>query len=177
MGIVMDESDQLDTQARRVAALLSEQGQRLVLAESCTCGLIAAVLGGVPGISSVLCGSAVTYREATKMAWLDVRPITLEEETAVSDPVARQMVEGVLRHTPEATLAASITGHLGPDAPTQQDGLVFIGLSERGEDEIVTVVRSYRLKGEGRLARRREAVGTVLHWLAEKMTVHDEACL
>lgn len=172
----MGESDQLDNLARQVAARLSQQGKRLVLAESCTCGLIAAVLGGVPGISSVLCGSAVTYREATKVAWLDVLPTTLQVETAVSDSVARQMVEGVLDHTPEATLAASITGHLGPDAPAQQDGLVFIGLSERGQDEIITVVRSFRLKGEGRLARRREAVELVLHLLAERMTVHDEAC-
>ena len=44
----------------------------LVLAESCTGGLAAAALATIPGISRWFCGSAVTYRDQTKIDWLAV---------------------------------------------------------------------------------------------------------
>ena len=168
-GVVMDEMEKLEGLANQVAKRLTEGSHRLVLAESCTCGLIASLLGGVPGISSVLCGSAVTYREATKMEWLNVSQNTLAEETAVSDSVALQMAEGALRHTPEANCAASITGHLGPNAPKDQDGLVFVGFSIRRDEKLVSSVRSVQLKTDGRARRRREAVQDVLELLLAEL--------
>ena len=50
---------------------------------------------------------------------------------AVSAQVAGQMALAILEKTPEATLAAAITGHLGPGAPADQDGQVFMAVARR----------------------------------------------
>ncbi len=103
-------------EAEQLVQQLERKQLKLVLAESCTGGLVAAELAKVPGVSNWLCGSAVTYRSETKSAWLGIDPAIIDRYTAVSQEVAIQMVEGVLRHTPEADISAAVTGHLGPQA-------------------------------------------------------------
>ena len=117
--------------AVHVADLLKQSKARIVFAESCTAGLVSATLARVPGISEFHCGSAVVYRLATKTRWLGISEQLLNDPGPVSDEVARAMAEGVLTRTPEADLAVSITGHLGPNAPTDQDGLIFVGFARR----------------------------------------------
>lgn len=117
-----------------IAALLRQARRRIVFAESCTGGLVAASLARVPGISDFLCGSAVVYRLDTKTKWLEVSEASLNDPGPVSDIVAREMALGVLARTPEADCAASITGHLGPLAPDDQDGLIFIGVACRSSE-------------------------------------------
>ena len=126
---------ELSRLASDVAAAARHAGVRIVLAESCTAGLVAHWLSRTPGASDWLCGSAVVYRNATKSAWLDISPAMLEDPEIgpVSEDVASMMCAGILRHTPEATLAASITGHLGPDAPPDLDGVAYIGVLPRPE--------------------------------------------
>ena len=60
------------TEAEQLVRQLEQAGRKLVLAESCTGGLIAAELAKVPGVSNWLCGSAVTYRIPVKIDWLNV---------------------------------------------------------------------------------------------------------
>ncbi len=119
---------------QEVATLLERTKRRIVFAESCTGGLVSASLARVPGISGFLCGSAVVYRLDTKAKWLGVPAALLDDPGPVSEVVAREMALGVLAHTPEADLAASITGHLGPNAPDDQDGLVFIAIARRNTE-------------------------------------------
>jgi PncC family amidohydrolase len=147
--------------------LLAERRKRIVLAESCTAGLISASLAGVPGISDYLCGSAVTYRDATKAAWLDVPASRLADPGPVSQAVARDMVEGVLCRTPEADMALSITGHLGPDSPPELDGLVFVAVAIRavGAKSLAMRVHECRLTAIGRVSRQCEAAALALEQL------------
>lgn len=144
---------QLATEARKLASLLKSSDQKVVFAESCTAGLVSAVLAEVPGASEHHCGSAVVYRIETKAQWLGVSRDVLDNPGPVSRVVAEQMARGVLDKTPEADLSASVTGHLGPGAPPNQDGLIYIGLAQR--------------------ARRGEAAPprTVVHkrWLTKEM--------
>ena len=157
-------------EARALAATLQRKDARVVLAESCTAGLVSAALARVPGISQWHCGSAVTYREATKTAWLDVSAATLEQFTAVSEPVARQMARGVLASTPEATFSAAITGHLGPDAPAKLDGVVYISVAtRRGARAQITGVWRHKLKSASRYRRQQEAAALVLRRLATEV--------
>jgi nicotinamide-nucleotide amidase len=128
-GIVVN--PRIEQALQEVASLLLQRNIKIVFAESCTAGLISATLGRVAGISNVHCGSAVVYRLDTKTKWLGVPAPLLIDPGAVSDPVARAMAEGVLSHTPEAVMAVSITGHLGPGAPAEQDGLIFVGIATR----------------------------------------------
>jgi len=133
--VVMTElNSSLNRLALEVVAALRDQKRRLVLAESCTGGLLASTLAQISGVSEVFCGSAVTYRNETKAEWIDVSREILANPTIgpVSSIVADQMCRGVLDHTSEADLAASITGHLGPNAPPELDGVIYIGVWSRG---------------------------------------------
>jgi PncC family amidohydrolase len=152
----------IDQVCRRVARLLESRDQKVVLAESCTGGLVSASLARVAGISNWMCGSAVTYREETKAAWLKVSRATLAGVGAVSDEVARQMARRVLAMTAEATLAVSVTGHLGPNAPPALDGVVYIGTAIRRGKRILASARRRKLKTATRVSRQREAARLVL---------------
>jgi len=158
----------LSAQAARLFERLVEHNERVVFAESCTAGLIAATLAEVPGVSEFLCGSAVTYREATKQAWLGVSADDLAKHTAVSEPVAQQMALGVLAQTPEAHIAASVTGHLGPSAPPGFDGVVYIALARRTSagPTIVSVTR-HQLRETMRRERQQEAASMVIRLVVE----------
>jgi nicotinamide-nucleotide amidase len=112
---------------------LVTKNERLVLAESCTAGLVASLLGRCPGISDVFCGSFVVYRNASKTTWLGIDPSLLEDPKIgpVSAEVTSRLSQAILKQTPEASIAAAITGHLGPNAPPDFDGLVFTQIVHR----------------------------------------------
>lgn len=169
---------ELERDARRLAATLAERGVRVVFAESCTAGLVSAMLAGVPGVSEHLCGSAVVYRLDTKARWLGVPRELLDNPGPVSAEVASAMARGALERTPEAHVAASITGHLGPHAPPELDGLVFCAAAVRNAESPDAppriIVREHRLSAEGaregvalRLERQRAAAAIVLRLVAE----------
>lgn len=131
----------LKQQSQRVAELLMARGVRIVFAESCTAGLLANSLSEVPGVSAVLCGSFVTYRNASKSGWLGVSVSWLDDPAIgpVSEVVALEMARGALDRTPEAELAVSITGHLGPDAPEGLDGVAYSAIASRHSEQINVV--------------------------------------
>lgn len=161
---------QITAPARQVARLLAERELRVVFAESCTSGLVSATLSRIPGISKWHCGSAVTYREETKIRWLRVRATDIRRETAVSEPVARQMARGVLTNTPEADLAAAVTGHLGPNAPPGFDGVIYVAVAlRRGARIQVVRVQRLQLTSTTRYQRQREAVSHVFRCLIESI--------
>lgn len=122
---------QLDAAAQRLYHLLRERRLQVVLAESCTGGLVSATLSRLPGVSKFLCGSAVVYQAETKTHWLGVSPQSLCDAGPVSREVAEAMVCGVLHRTPQADVAAAVTGHLGPAAPPRQDGLAYVAVARR----------------------------------------------
>ncbi|MEQ9406911.1 MAG: CinA family protein [Fuerstiella sp.] len=115
---------------------LRRGGHCIVFAESCTAGLIAATLGRIPGISEWLAGSAVVYQLSTKACWLNVDEAALKDPGPVSQVVSEQMAIGVLKKTPHATIAASVTGHLGPEAPEELDGVAWTSVALRRDKSI-----------------------------------------
>lgn len=151
--------------AESVYALLSTlDSDRLVLAESCTGGMAAALLTQVPGISEFFCGSAVTYRESAKHDWLHVDADTLEKFTAESQPTSDEMAIGALQQTTEATLSAAITGHLGPDVETELDGIVFVTIARRVAGKTIQILEAakFQLQATDRIARQKEAAELML---------------
>lgn len=125
---------ELTQAAERLAETLRAANCRAVFAESCTGGLVSAALSQVAGISEFHCGSAVVYKFDTKTQWLGVPAAILDHPGPVSEVVAKAMAVGVLMKTPEAHWSAAITGHLGPNAPPELDGLVYIGIARRSAD-------------------------------------------
>ena len=65
-------------------------------AESCTGGLLASWLTCLPGSSRWYAGGVVSYANDRKQAWLGVKGDDLARHGAVSEPVAQQMVMGLL---------------------------------------------------------------------------------
>jgi len=156
--------------ARRVARLLQQTGRKIVFAESCTAGLVSATLARIPGISSWHCGGMVTYRNETKTAWLGIEPKILKQPGPVSEQAARLMAESVLARTPEASIAASITGHLGPGAPARLDGVVFVAIAVRGANEDETTAFKLLLTSQlDRYERQRLAAETLLTILGDRL--------
>lgn len=125
--------DEEDIEAN-IIRLMTERHKTLAVAESCTGGRLASRLTDVPGSSAVLLAGLVTYSNEAKQKFLRVRPETLAQHGAVSEPVAREMAEGALRET-GASFALSITGIAGPTGGTAEKpvGTVFIGLAGAGE--------------------------------------------
>jgi nicotinamide mononucleotide (NMN) deamidase PncC len=157
---------------------LHSRSDRLVLAESCTAGLVAAELGQIPGISEFLCGSMVVYRTPTKSAWLGISTSLLDnpEIGPVSAQVTIALAESALAKTPEATIAAAITGHLGPGSPVALDGKVFCAFVRRSQIETPAECRNYQLTSptptdqddlSRRSARQREAAGLLIRFIIE----------
>jgi PncC family amidohydrolase len=172
MADANDFRTELEQVARDFGAFLLESAQvPIVFAESCTGGLVAASLTCVPGISRFLCGSAVTYRDATKESWLGISRGMLEQFSAESMIVAESMALNVLERTTEAQWSASITGHLGPDAPEERDGIVFIAVSRRIDSDCRLVVsRQISLLATERVERQHEAARIVLNATRDAMT-------
>jgi len=157
----------LPKKTRLVASLLAKKRRRLVLAESCTGGLLASLFTEIPGVSNVFCGSEVVYREASKRAWLGVRANTLGKRSAVSRETVEEMVKGVLKRTPEADLAGAITGYLGPAG--KHVGRVYLSVFARGDRAPTTLkLEIGKVRGtpiEARLARREIAAGKLVETL------------
>lgn len=148
--------------AHQFAALARERNCRFALAESCTGGLVAALLTAIPGISDLFCGSAVTYREDAKHRWLGIPAGTIDEHSAESQVVTDEMALGVLAATPEASFAASVTGHLGPDAPADIDGVIYIAVAKRHAESEIALQSKVRLTAQSRSDRQTEAAMMVL---------------
>ena len=109
--------------------LLKEKGMTAATAESCTGGLLSALLTDVPGASEVINECIVTYSNNAKMCELNVSRETLESYGAVSHDTAEQMATGICEHT-EADVGIGITGIAGPTGGTPEKpvGTVFIGI-------------------------------------------------
>lgn len=106
----------------------------LVTAESCTAGLIAALLSKPEGASAALQGGFVTYTKQQKARALGVSASLLKRSGSVNEDVAAQMAAGALRHS-RAGIALAVTGVLGP-APDEDGnpvGLVWFACLQRGE--------------------------------------------
>ena len=93
------------------------KGWRIATAESCTGGLVAALLTEIAGSSAVLDRGFVTYSNHAKADLLGVPKDVLRAHGAVSEPVARAMASGALQRA-GVQLSVAITGVAGPGGGT-----------------------------------------------------------
>jgi len=150
-------------QVQALAEALRGRGWRLATAESCTGGLIAAACTQVAGSSDWFERGFVTYSNAAKTELLGVDAALVESQGAVSEPVARAMVQGALRRAP-VELAVAVTGIAGPGGavPGKPVGTVWLAWGT------ALAVQSERLQlGGDRDAVRSATVRAALQRLTE----------
>jgi nicotinamide-nucleotide amidase len=113
-----------------IVRLLTERGQTIALAESCTGGFIAHRLTNVPGASAVLRAGYVTYSNEAKQDLLGVQDATLAAHGVVSETTVREMAEGARRRA-KADYAIAVTGIAGPGGGSEEKpvGTVYIAVA------------------------------------------------
>ncbi|MGH6864406.1 MAG: CinA family protein, partial [Methylocella sp.] len=93
-------SDACKSRAADLIASCRASGLTVATAESCTGGLVAALITAIPGSSGVFERGFVTYSNAAKIECLGVSPRILEYFGAVSGEAALAMAAGALAHSP-----------------------------------------------------------------------------
>ena len=119
----------------QIGQLLQERGVKLVLAESCTGGLVGSRITDVPGSSEYFLGGVIAYAYEAKVDLLGVSWDTLNSQGAVSRETVLEMARGV-RNRMKADIAVSVSGIAGPGGGTPEKpvGTTWIGLiAEAGE--------------------------------------------
>ncbi|GAB3456946.1 CinA family protein [Insolitispirillum peregrinum] len=119
--------------AENVLKACRERGILLVTAESCTGGLIGAIITAIPGSSDVFHAGYVTYGNSAKETMLEIPPSLIRRDGAVSEAVAFAMARGALEESP-AGVAVAVTGVAGPGGGSENKpvGTVHIAVVTEG---------------------------------------------
>ena len=162
---MFEENDPL---IRELARVLCERHLTCATAESCTGGMVGAMLTAVPGSSDWYLGGVISYANKVKEGLLCVRREDLESVGAVSEPVVRAMALGACAAT-GAFAAMSTSGVAGPGGGTAEKpvGTVWIGWALNGESR-AEVFHFTGNRDSVRMQAARQAIRGLLDWLEEK---------
>ncbi|MCB1655429.1 MAG: competence/damage-inducible protein A [Pseudomonadales bacterium] len=158
-----------DSLAKVVLQMLSERGQLIAVAESCTGGLLADAITNVPGASKIFAGGAVCYNNDAKIEMLDVPEALLLQHGSVSAEVALAMATGAAERF-YSDYALSTTGFAGPGGGTEENpvGTVYVGFySPMGAWS-----RKVQFTGD-RPAIKQLAVNAALDWIRRELLEED----
>lgn len=141
-----------------VGRALVAGGHRVAVAESCTAGLVGALLTELPGASGYFVGGAIAYADDEKVRQLDVSPATLGAHGAVSEEVVREMARGARART-GAGIGIAVSGIAGPGGgtPAKPVGTVWLAVDGPGAAH-----RTFRMRWPG----PRDQVRTLAAWWA-----------
>lgn len=116
--------------ADKLVEKLTYYGKTISVSESLTGGLVASTIVGVSGVSKVFDFGIVTYSNEAKHNLLGVKNESLEKYGAVSEIVAREMAEGVIKSNDYSISTTGIAGPTG-DGICEKVGTVFIGIGTK----------------------------------------------
>lgn len=162
-------ADDIGALVADLARALLSRGWMLATAESCTGGLIAAACTELAGSSAWFDRGVVVYSYQAKTDLLGVPTALIQAHGAVSEAVARAMVEGALAHS-AAQVAVAVTGVAGPGGgtPDKPVGTVWLAWGVRGQ---ATVARRHWWPGD-RVEVRRQTVRQALAGLLQAVDGH-----
>lgn len=130
--------------SKNISELLYNSEKTLGTAESCTGGRIAEAIIAVPGASNYFKGGIVSYTNEVKENILKVSHEVLEEQTAVCEEVAREMVLGAIDAL-KVDFAISATGVAGPAGGTAENpvGTIWIGYGNKDDVRTIKLTEDY----------------------------------
>jgi nicotinamide-nucleotide amidase len=148
-----------------IGKLLLERNLTLAIAESCTGGYLSHLVTSVPGSSAYFLGSIIPYDYDIKMRQLGVRPETLEQYGAVSEPTIREMAS-LVRTKFNTHIGVATSGIAGPGGATPEKpvGTVWIAYSDKHQ----TVTRKLQLSTD-RLLNIKMASVAVLNLIRQSL--------
>ena len=155
--------------SKQIQELLYNNQKTLGTAESCTGGRIAESIISVPGASNYFKGGIISYTNEIKEKLLNVSPQVLEEQTAVCEEVAKEMVSGTIK-TLKVDYAVSATGVAGPTGGTKETPVGTIWLGYGNKDDI----RAFKLTEDfGRDINLSIATNKALKLLLDFLREHE----
>jgi nicotinamide-nucleotide amidase len=149
-------SPELKALSLDVGKLLLAKKHVLTLAESCTGGLISALITNTAGSSAWFDSGLVTYSNQAKQDLLNVKEITLTQYGAVSEQVAMEMAIGAHQQG-RATIGASVTGIAGPEGgtPAKPVGTVCFAWTS---DDLPSISKTYLFQGNREQIREQSTI-------------------
>jgi nicotinamide-nucleotide amidase len=161
--------DDLDAFAERLMKQLCKAKLMVATAESCTGGMLAALLTDIEGAGHGFDRGFVTYEPRAKQDLLGLTPEMTDRNQAVTSAVARAMAEGALQNS-NADIALSVTGFAGP-TEEGEEGLVHFGCARRRR---ATLLREEHFGAIGRGPIRIAAVRVLLELLERSLNEGEE---
>lgn len=148
-----------------IGRTLKEKGLTLAVAESCTGGYLSHLITSVPGSSDYFLGSMIPYAYDIKMRQLGVKPETLEQHGAVSEPTIMEMAN-LVRAKFNTDVGVATSGIAGPGGATPEKpvGTVWIAFSDKNK----TVTRKLQLSKD-RLINIKMATAAVLNLIRQNL--------
>lgn len=145
-----------------LARILQERAWLMCTAESCTGGLIAAACTDLPGSSGWFDRSYVTYSNQAKNQMLGVDLQVIATQGAVSEAVARAMVQGAVQRA-ELPVGVAVTGIAGPDggSAAKPVGTVWLAWHINGQ----TSSQCCHFSGDRSAVRQQTVHHALLHLL------------
>ncbi|HUQ05573.1 MAG TPA: competence/damage-inducible protein A [Kofleriaceae bacterium] len=137
---------------------LLASGTRVAVAESCTGGMVGALLTDLAGSSGYFLGGAIVYSNEEKVRQLGVAPATLEAHGAVSEETVLEMAKGIRART-GADIGVAVSGIAGPGGGTPEKPVGTVWLAVDGPG---TAPRTFRMQWPG----ARDQVRTLAAWWA-----------
>jgi len=156
---IISEND--ETVEEIVARILTEKGQTLAVAESCTGGNIAHLLTSLSGSSAYFKGSVVAYANEIKEKLLQVNPLDLQQYGAVSEQVVKQMAANV-RKLMGADYGIATSGIAGPTGGTPEKPVGTMWISVATASQIEARLLRYGNNRESNIQRTSTAALNLL---------------
>lgn len=142
---------------------LKDKNLTIVCAESITAGLLSSTIASVSGASDILKGSIVTYSCELKSSVLKVNPKTIDEKTAESIETTKEMVHGLIKLFPSASIHIAVTGVASESPKVNKPlGQVYVVIHfENKIEQIEQIVEFNKDEKDGNLKRNEIRINTV----------------
>lgn len=166
---MLNDINSLKSIAEKTVNALIEKNKQIATAESCTGGLLSALITSISGASAVFGLGVCSYSPKAKHEVLHVSGETLEKYGTVSPNTAKEMAENV-REIATADIGISVTGVAGPNmSESKPVGLVYIALS----DGINTTVKELNIENLGRDFIRNSAAFEVFKLIINYLNLEE----
>ena len=145
---------------QKIVSLLKRKKLKIVVAESCTGGMLSSAITSVSGSSEVFTLGLVTYSNQAKTSILKIPKKIISKYGAVSAQCCLAMVNNLSKIS-RSKVCVSITGIAGPKGGSKQKtvGLVYIGIRIGKK----VVVNKCNFKNKGRLFIQKQTVKKALN--------------